>query len=238
MRLSSCVPRRVPPARAVGAVCAVPLLRGRTSFSLPALLRAVERIFACPVRFRGRAARPGNRMYTAGTATGLYTADPGSAGHTQCLGCPLTGQSRVAQPALVTLDSLFAFARPAPLRVACLSFGFVDADLPDSRCRRCRQSVEPANTSLLTARRLRPAGLRPASRRLSRRSSAPERTITFFPAPKEREERRSFRCRSPAQPSTAGRPSARPFPSSAAEPCRLGPRDSPPFFCDVTAPLG
>ena len=44
MRLSSCVPRRVPPARAVGAVCAVPLLR--TSFSLPALLRAVERIFA------------------------------------------------------------------------------------------------------------------------------------------------------------------------------------------------
>ena len=77
--------------------------------------------------------------------------------HTQCLGCPLTGQSRVAQSALqvVTLDSLFA--RPAPLRVACLSFGFVDADLPDSRCRRCRQSVEPANTSLLTARRLRPA---------------------------------------------------------------------------------
>ena len=164
MRLSSCVPRRVPPARAVGAVCAVPLLRGRTSFSLPALLRAVERIFACPVRFRGRAARPGNRLYTAGTTTCLYTADPGSAGHTQCLGCPLTGQSRVAQPALVTLDSLFAFARPAPLRVACLSFGFVDADLPDSRCRRCRQSVEPANTSLLTARRLRPACLRPASR--------------------------------------------------------------------------
>ena len=127
--------------------------------------------------------------------------------------------------------------RPAPLRVACLSFGFVDADLPDSRCRRCRQSVEPANTSLLTARRLRPAGLRPASRRLSRRSSAPERTITFFPAPKEREERRSFRCRSPAQPSTAGRPSARPFPSSAAEPCRLGPRDSPPFFVTSLRPL-
>ena len=219
MRLSSCVPRRVPPARAVGAVCAVPLVRGRTCFSLPALLRAVERISACPVRFRGRAARPENRLYTAGTTTGLYTADPGSAGHTQCLGCPLTGQSRVAQPALVTLDSLFAFARPAPLRVACLSFGFVDADLPDSRCRRCRQSVESANTSLLTARRL-----------LSRRSSAPERTITFFPAPKEREERRSFRCRSPAQPSMAGRPSARPFPSSAAEPCRLGPRDFPLFL--------
>ena len=98
MRLSSCVPRRVPPARAVGAVCAVPLLRGRTSFSLPALLRAVERIFACPVRFRGRAARPGNRLYTAGTATGLFTADPGSAGHTQCLGCPLTGQSVACGP--------------------------------------------------------------------------------------------------------------------------------------------
>ena len=36
------------------------------------------------------------------------------------------------------------------------------------------------------------------------------RTITFFPAQKE--ERRSFRCRSPAQPSMAGR--QRPFPSS------------------------
>ena len=136
MRLSSCVPRLVPPARAVGAVCAIPLLRGLTSFSLPVLSRAVERIFACPVRFRGRAARPGNRLYTAGTTTGPYTADPGSAGHTQCLGCPLTGQSRVAQPALVTLDSLFAFARAAPLRVAFLSFGFVDTDLLTVICRR------------------------------------------------------------------------------------------------------
>ena len=36
------------------------------------------------------------------------------------------------------------------------------------------------------------------------------RTTTFFPAQKE--ERRSFRCRSPAQPSMAGR--QRPFPSS------------------------
>ena len=183
MRLSSCVPRRVPPARAVGAICAVLLLRGRTSFSLPALLRAVERIFACPVRFRGRAARPRNRLYTAGTTAGLYTADPGNARYTQCLGCQLTGQSQVAQSALVTLDSPFAFARPAPLRVrpaplcvACLLFGIGDADLPNSRCRGCRQSVEPANTSLLTARRLRPAGLRPASRRLSRRSSTQERT--------------------------------------------------------------
>ena len=181
--LSSCVPRRVPPAPAVGAICAVPLLRGRTSFSLPALLRAVERIFACPVRFRGRAARPRNRLYTAGTTAGLYTADPGNARYTQCLGCQLTGQSQVAQSALVTLDSPFAFARPAPLRVrpaplcvACLLFGIGDADLPNSRCRGCRQSVEPANTSLLTARRLRPAGLRPASRRLSRRSSTQERT--------------------------------------------------------------
>ena len=46
------------------------------------------------------------------------TAGPGNAGHT-VLG--LTGQSRAAQrsqPALVTLDSLFAFARLAPLRVA------------------------------------------------------------------------------------------------------------------------
>ena len=140
-------------------------------------------------------------------------------------------------PGRASATHLAVQPRPAPLRVACLSFGFVDADLPDSRCRRCRQSVESANTSLLTARRLRPAGLRPASRRLSRRSSAPERTITFFPAPKEREERRSFRCRSPAQPSTAGRPSARPFPSSAAEPCRLGPRDSPPFFVTSLRPL-
>ena len=87
-----------------------------------------------------------------------------------------------AQPALVALarDSLLAFARPALLRVACLSFGLVDADLLDSlsRCRRCRQSVERANTSLLTARRFWPAGLRPASRLLSRRSSAaPERTL-------------------------------------------------------------
>ena len=46
--------------------------------------------------------------------------------------------------------------RPAPLRVACLSSGVVDASLPDSRCRRCRQSVEPADPPLLTARRLRP----------------------------------------------------------------------------------
>ena len=110
-------------------------------FSVPALLRAVERIFACPVRFRGRAARPSG----PGAGCTLYTAGPGP--DTKCLGSgyPPTDQSRVAQHALVRLDSLPAFARPAPLRLACLPFGFVDADLPDSRCRRCRQSVEPAN---------------------------------------------------------------------------------------------
>ena len=43
------------------------------------------------------------------------------AGHTQCSGCPPTDKLRVAQAALVTLDTLFAvFARPAPLRVVCL----------------------------------------------------------------------------------------------------------------------
>ena len=146
MRLSSCVPRRVPPARAVGAVCAVPLLRGCTT--LPTLLRAItfERILAwCPAqepavhcRYNYRSVHCRSRECRTRTVLA----------------------SRVAQPALVTLDSLFAFARPAPLCVACLSFGFVDADLPASRCRRCRQSVEPANTSLLTARRLRQAGLR------------------------------------------------------------------------------
>ena len=96
MRLSSCVLGSGPPARAVDAVCAVPLLRG-TSFSFPA------RIFACPaqepaVHFRSRA------------------------GNTQCLGYPPTDQSLVAQPALVTLASLFACACPAPLRAACLWF--------------------------------------------------------------------------------------------------------------------
>ena len=154
MRLFPSVPRRVPPARAVS---------GPTSFSLPALLRAVERISVCPRRF----------------------CDPGCpvqapAGHRRTRPVPgrshrawstLDTESRAAQPALVTPHSLSAFACPAPLRVACRSFGFVDTDLHDGRCGRCRQSVEPANTSLLTARRLRPAGLRPASRRLSRRSS-------------------------------------------------------------------
>ena len=105
------------------------------------------------------------------------TSDPGCseagrtwsvtrAGHT-VLGLPATypSQSRAAQPALATPDSFFACACPVPLRVSCLSrsFGVVEATLPGSRCRRCRQSVQPANSSLLTARRLRPA-----SRRLSR----------------------------------------------------------------------
>ena len=149
MRLSPCVPRRVPPARAVGAVCAVPLLRGRTSsFSLLALLRAVEQILACPGRFRVPAARPGNRLYTAG---------PGP--DTQSLGYPPTDQpeSRVApgQPALMTLDSLFAFARPAPMRVACLSFGFVDTDLPDTLGRRCRHLPRPLSSPRAAGVRLR-----------------------------------------------------------------------------------
>ena len=56
----------------------------------------------------------------------------------------------------------------------------------------------------------------------------------FFPAPKEREEQRSFQCQSLAQPSMAGRPSAPPFPTSAAEQCRLGPRDLHLFV--VTSP--
>ena len=42
---------------------------------------------------------------------------------------------------------------------------------------------------------LRPAGQRPASRRLSRKSSAPERTKPFFSEPKGGEERSSFRGR-------------------------------------------
>ena len=51
----------------------------------------------------------------------FWWRSPGWTHCTQCLCCPPTGQSRVAQPALVTatLDSLFAFDRPAPLRVAC-----------------------------------------------------------------------------------------------------------------------
>ena len=73
--VSSCVPRSVPPARTVGAFCAVPLLLGLTSFSPPALLRAVGRISACLGRFLGPgllssaaawAARPKNRPCTAG----------------------------------------------------------------------------------------------------------------------------------------------------------------------------
>ena len=102
MRLSSCFPRRVSPARAVSAVCAIPLLRGSTSFSLPALLRPVERIFAvCLGRFRG----PGCPAQEPAVHCGRSRR---RAGHTQCLRrCPPTDQSRVAHlqpgPALVTV---------------------------------------------------------------------------------------------------------------------------------------
>ena len=85
-------------------------------------------------------------------------------------------QRALARPGFGRVSCCTAF--PAPLSVACPSFGFVDANLPDSRRGRCRQSVELANTSLLTARRLRPAGLRAASRRLRRRSL--ERTTKFY----------------------------------------------------------
>ena len=121
----------------------------------------------------GWAGRPGS----LGVAGRGSLISPGVAGRRARIGDP----PRPCQPwVALARDSLLALARPALLRVACLSFGFVDSDLPDSlsRCRRCRQSVERANTSLLTARRFWPAGRRPASRLLSRRSSAaPERTL-------------------------------------------------------------
>ena len=120
--------------------------------------REVERIFACPVRFRGRAARPrpGSRLYTAGTTPGLYAAGPGN---TQCLGGPLTGQSRVTGGPTCTGDARVSLCVVLSGPVACLSFGFVDADPSGSRCRRSCQSVEPANTSLLTAARAGSQGL-------------------------------------------------------------------------------
>ena len=136
MRLSSGVPRRVLPTRANG-VCAVPLLRGRTSFSLTALLRAVEPILA-RLGVPGPLPRPGCQVQEPAV-------------HCQCLSSECRTHTVLGlpgHPALVTLDSLFAFARPAPLPVACLSFGFVDNDLPDSRCRRCCQSVAPARPPL------------------------------------------------------------------------------------------
>ena len=66
--------------------------------------------------------------------------------------------------ALVTPDSLTAIASFATQRVACLSFG-------DST------NSSPSSSPPPPTRRLRPAGQRPASRRLSRSPSAPERTI-------------------------------------------------------------
>ena len=60
--------------------------------------------------------------------------------------------ARSSLPGRASSTRLAAQPRPAPLRVACLSSGVVDASLPDSRCRRCRQSVEPANFPLLAAR--------------------------------------------------------------------------------------
>ena len=67
-----------------------------------------------------------------------------------------------------------------------------------------------ANRRSPPARRLRPAGLRPASRRLSRRPSAPERTVAVLPEPKGGKNARSFRSRWPGSASKAGRPSRRP----------------------------
>ena len=112
MRLSSCVPRRVPPARAS-------VQSALFGSSVAALASRSPRFFARSrqsLRARARGSGPG----CPAKEPALHPRSP--AGHTQCLGGPLTGQSRAAQPALVTLDSLFAFARPAPLRVACLSF--------------------------------------------------------------------------------------------------------------------
>ena len=136
MRLFPLVPHHVQPARAVGAVCAVPLL-----LAALALASRSPRFFAqssesLRVRDPGCPARPKNRLYNQPTT--LYRTGP----DTQCLGCLPTDQSRVAQPALMTPDSLSAFARSAPPLVACLSFGCVDADLPVSRCRRCRRNAQ------------------------------------------------------------------------------------------------
>ena len=76
----------------------------------------------------------------------------------------------------------------------------------------------PSAASLANARRLRPAGQRPASRRLSRSPSAPERTLPFFIA-EGGEERKFFLA--PKRPwlshKTAGRPSA-PSPRFASGP--------------------
>ena len=142
------------------------------------------------------------------------------------------------RPRILLLCSLFwrRCASPACQR---LSFGLVDADLPDSRCRRRRQSVDPANSSLLTACRFRmverPKAGQPSAEPRAFRTKTND---AFLPSPKKREERRSFRSRMSwlSRKRLVGhRPG--PFPSSADERVGSCRATSPPFFCcDVTAP--
>ena len=70
--------------------------------------------------------------------------------------------------ALVTPDSLTAIASFATQRVACPCLSFGDST-----------NSGPSSSPPPPTRRLRPAGQRPASRRLSRSPSAPERTAVL-----------------------------------------------------------
>ena len=180
-----------------------PLVQSALFRSSAAALRSPPFFARSRLSESSHGAQPKNRLYTAG---------PGPDHDSHCLTVlglpgPPTDLSRGGQPALMTLESLFALACPAPLSVACLSFGFVDADLPDSRCCRCPQSVQPANTSLLTARsiRLSPhralAGLRPASRRSAFSQPAEDRRL--------KKECCSSGLNDPARP-TADRPVSTP----------------------------
>ena len=127
MRLSSCVPLRVPPAQA--SVQSALILS-----SVAALASRSPRFFARSSESLRRARAAEAARAAARPETGFTSPVPGGT---------LTGQSRAAKPALVTLDSLFAFVRPALLRgVACASSG------PAARCLPVAESVLLMPTSL------------------------------------------------------------------------------------------
>ena len=78
------------------------------------------------------------RAFAAVFDCALASASPHTLGEQRALARPVFGRA-----------SCHAVSS-GPLRVACLSFGFVDTDLPDDRCRRCCQSVEPASATRLS----------------------------------------------------------------------------------------